>query len=212
MEQRNKKISEELNNGVLEKLANRVKGNVALLWGDPMVGKSLLCLHLSKYFKKPVLLLVDNNYPSEYFSINPSLQIVKIDNFQKLNYWLDKLTQDNEADLVIIDSVTTLASDVVGRSPTFMQGDMSPRVFLVLRYLYDVITRKSAVLKEKGKTVIIIAHSSYDWKANMYKPSIGKLATRNVDLTIRLYIDEEGERRLEIKERKYEGGFEPPKF
>lgn len=203
--------SKEIKIDKLELLAKKIKGKVCLLWGEPYTGKSILSLNISKYFENPVLLLIDTNYPSEYYGINLKLHIIKIDTFQKLLLNLENI-KNKEYDFIIIDSITTLASESVIKSESFIRGELSPRVFLILRYLFDAITRKASALKEVGKTVLLIGHSAFDWKNNTYRPSINKLALRNVDLLIRMYVDENGKRKLEFEERKYNGKFEPPEF
>jgi len=190
-----KKIQEFKNGDKLAELAKKIKGKVVVLYGEPLVGKSVLVHYLSKYFEKPVLFKVDNNYDDEYKSINPNLKYLDTPSFEKLMYYLDKANSfDN--DFIAIDSLTSLAAEVLSK------GSLSPRDYNRLASMYDIVTFKASRLKPK--TIVIVAHEKLvDFRTGEVGPRMNKVSLRNVDIVIRLYKDEQGNRKLKIEaERK----------
>jgi hypothetical protein len=190
-----KKIQEFKNGDKLAELAKRIKGKVVVLYGEPLVGKSVLVHYLSKYFEKPVLFKVDNNYDDEYKSINPNLKYLDTLSFEKLMYYLDKANSfDN--DFIAIDSLTSLAAEVLSK------GSLSPRDYNRLASMYDIVTFKASRLKPK--TIVVVAHEKLvDFRTGEVGPRMNKVSLRNVDIVIRLYKDEQGNRKLKIEaERK----------
>lgn len=187
-----KKVSEyaQEQSDLVEKLANKIKGKVVVLFGEPMIGKSVLVHYLSKYFKKPVLFKIDKNYESEYSQINPNLKYLDTPTFEKLMYYLDK-ANSFENDFIAIDSLTSLASEILSK------GSLSPRDYNRLAMMYDIVTYKASRLKPR--TVVIVAHEKIaDFKTQEVTPRMNKVALRNVDVLVRIYKDEEGNRRVKI--------------
>jgi hypothetical protein len=142
-----KKIQEFKNGDKLAELAKRIKGKVVVLYGEPLIGKSILVHYLSKHFEKPVLFKVDNNYGDEYKSINPNLKYLDTPSFEKLMYYLDKASGfDN--DFIAIDSLTSLAAEVLSK------GSLSPRDYNRLASMYDIVTFKASRLKPKPLSLL----------------------------------------------------------
>ena len=180
---------------LVKQLAERIRGKTVVLFGEPLIGKTTLVHYLSKYYEKPLLLKVDNNYGDEYKSINPNLKYLDTPSFEKLMYYLDKASSfDN--DLIIIDSLTSLASEILSK------GNLSPKDYNRLASMYDIVTFKASRLKPK--TIVIVAHERIvDFKTGEVGPRMNKVALRNVDMLVRLYKDEEGKRHVKIiAERK----------
>jgi len=174
----------------LKALADRIRGKVVVLYGEPLVGKTVLVHLLSKYFESPVLIKVDNNYGDEYKQLNPNLKYLDAPTFERVNYYIDKSKEYNN-DLIIIDSLTSLAAEVLSK------GSLSPRDYNRLASMYDVITFKASRLKPK--TVIIVVHEKIvSFETKETGPRMNRIALRNVDMVIRLYNDENGERVIKI--------------
>jgi len=179
----------------LRELAEKIRGKVIVLYGEPLVGKTVLVHLLSRYFEKPLLLKIDNNYGDEYRELNPKLKYLDSPSFEKVLYYLDK-AKEFDNDFIAIDSLTSLASEILSK------GSLSPRDYNRLASMYDIVTFKASRLKPR--TVLIVAHERIvNFETREVGPRMNKIALRNVDMLIRLYKDQEGNRIISIvAERK----------
>jgi predicted ATP-dependent serine protease len=187
-----KKKQESLFGGIKE----RIKGKVSVLYGDPFVGKSLFALNLSKQFKNSTLLLIDMNYVDEYFSINKELKVIKVSSPKQLEYYLGKEIEVKEDQLLIVDSITSLA-------PFFItETYITPRGANAFSNFVDKVMRHLATLKPT--TSLVITHEKLkSFESKDIVPRINMIALRHADIVMRMWITESGERKIEIvKERK----------
>jgi len=179
----------------IRELAEKIRGKVVVVFGEPLVGKTVLAHLLSRYFEKPLLLKVDNNYGEEYRELNPKLKYLDAPSFEKVLFYLDK-SKEFDNDLIIIDSLTSLASEILSK------GSLSPRDYNRLASMYDIVTFKASRLKPR--TVVIVAHERITtFETKEVGPRMNKVALRNIDMLIRVYKDQEGNRIISIvAERK----------
>jgi predicted ATP-dependent serine protease len=179
----------------LKKIKERIEGKTAMLFGEPLIGKSLFALTLSKLFDKSVLLLIDRNYPQSFFSINTKLEIQQIDNPKQLDFIVKKIPALNNQ-LVIIDSITSL-------STFFLQeAYFSPRAVNAFNNFTDKIIRHLASLTPHTTNLIIAHEKIKDFETGEVAPRVNKIVLRNIDVVLRMFI-ENGKRTIKVwQERK----------
>jgi predicted ATP-dependent serine protease len=179
----------------LKKVKEKIEGKTAMLFGEPMIGKSLFALTLSKLFDKSVLLLIDRNYPQSFFSINTKLEIQQIDNPKQLDFIVKKIPASNNQ-LVIIDSITSL-------STFFLQeAYFSPRAVNAFNNFTDKIIRQLASLTPHTTNLIIAHEKIKDFETGEVAPRVNKIILRNIDIVLRMFI-EDGKRTIKVwQERK----------
>jgi len=181
---------------LFEKLLERIANKVVLLFGEPMVGKTTLAKELAKR-KNTVWIKIDTNYSKEEVqSIAKEVYEVKNPLFMYKIIEALKNRDDLKDSLIVIDSLTTLASE-------FLKGRMgSPRANKELADYYDTVLAEFSKLKEKGVTVLVITHEALK-KWDTIAPRMNLIALRHIDLVLRMYLDEKGERRVKVwRERK----------
>ena len=164
----------------LRKIKERIQGRMVLLFGEPFVGKSLFVLTISKLFQNSTLLLIDRNYPEEFYKINPKLQIKKI-------YYQDNLIDAVEElkelpdQLIAIDSITSLSSMFLTRSLS------SPRAVNEFVNFSDKILRKLSLFPA---TKIIVAHERLkSFETKEVEPRINKVVLRHCDVVMRMFVE-----------------------
>jgi predicted ATP-dependent serine protease len=191
MYQEEKKKQEE----ELKKIKQKIEGKTVMLFGEPMIGKSLFALTLSKLFDKSILLLIDRNYPKEFFAINPKLEVQQIDNPKQMDFIVKKIPPSNNQ-LVIIDSITSL-------STFFLQeAYFSPRAVNAFNNFTDKIIRQLASLTPHTTNLIIAHEKIKDFETGEVAPRVNKIVLRNIDIVLRMFI-EDGKRTIKIwQERK----------
>jgi predicted ATP-dependent serine protease len=168
----------------VKKIRNLILGKTAMLFGEPLVGKSLFALTLSRQFDKSVLLLIDRNYPKEFFSINPKLEVHQINNPKHLDYVIQKIPPENNQ-LIIIDSITSL-------STFFLQeAYFSPRAMNAFNNFSDKIIRQLASLTPHTTNLIIAHERLKSFETNEVAPRVSKIVLRNVDIILRMHVDNE---------------------
>jgi predicted ATP-dependent serine protease len=158
----------------IKKIRNMILGKTVMLFGEPLVGKSLFALTLSKQFDKSVLLLIDRNYPKEFFLVNSKIQVHQINNPKHLDYVVQKIQSENNQ-LVIIDSITSL-------STFFLQeAYFSPRAINAFNNFSDKIIRQLASLTPNTTNLIIAHERLKSFETNEVAPRVSKIVLRNVD-------------------------------
>jgi len=186
-----KKKQESMFSGIKE----RIKGKVAVLYGEPFVGKSVFALNFSKIFKNSTLLLIDRNYIDDYFKINTNLNVLKVNSPKQLEYYLGKEIEVKEDQLIIIDSITSL-------SPFFItESYITPRGANAFSNFVDKVMRHLATLKPT--TSLVITHERLkSFESKDIVPRINMIALRHADIVMRMWVENE-ERKIEVvKERK----------
>ena len=177
-------------------LKNLVQGSVVVLYGKPFSGKSILALMLSRHFANAHLILLDSNYTKDYFKLNDKLRVhyVKLSHnvwevFRQIVEALREVPKDLES-LVIIDSLTTLQSAILGPR-------VSPYENLLYSRLVDSLMLRLRWLKPA--TSIVICHEKLlSFEAQELVPRMNLVVMRHVDKVIHL-TEEGGKRRLEVK-------------
>jgi predicted ATP-dependent serine protease len=168
----------------IKKVRNLILGKTVMLFGEPLVGKSLFALTLSKQFDKSVLLLIDRNYPKEFFSVNSKIQVHQINNPKYLDYVVQKIQPENNQ-LIIIDSITSL-------STFFLQeAYFSPRAINAFNNFSDKIIRQLASLTPHTTNLIIAHERLKSFETNEVVPRVSKIVLRNVDMILRMHVDNE---------------------
>jgi predicted ATP-dependent serine protease len=176
------------------KFKEEIKGKVVLLYGVPLVGKSVFCLTLSKLFEKSILFLIDKNYPAEFFSINPKIQIIEIDEPKQLDMYISKLPSIDDQ-LIIIDSITTLQT-------SFIRKDYwSARIVNEFNMFADKIARQLHYLKPRTTSVMIAHEKLTDWEKKTVGPRVSWIVMRNMDLAYRMY-QEDGVRKIKLTHKR----------
>ena len=180
----------------MEKLAQKIKGKVVLVFGPSMVGKTTLALHLSKYFESPLYFRIDRNIDLEKIKkINENLKVIDVNSYNELLQQLD-YKQLKNYDLVIVDSLTGLNEELEARY-------RPPKLYLELsRMQRQVIFRLSRV--KPFVTSLIITHSRLeDFETRTIGPSINNKVLKHIDLVLQVYKDREGNRIVKLwAERK----------
>jgi len=180
----------------VQELKELIQGDVVVLYGRPFVGKSVLALMLSRHFSNSHLVLVDSNYSKSYFRINDRLKVhyVKLSHnvwevFRQIVEALREVPKDLES-LVIVDSLTTLQSAVLGPR-------VSPYENLLYSRLVDSLMLRLRWLKPA--TSIVICHEKLlSFESQDLVPRMNLVVMRHVDKVIHL-VEEGGKRRLEVK-------------
>jgi len=174
----------------LLKFKETIKGKVVVLFGKAWIGKSLFTLTLSKLFTHVKIFLVDKNYPSDFFKINPNANITEVENPKQLDLMISK---ENSLDdkLIVIDSITTLQTSFIKESY------FSPRAYLEFNNFSDKIARKLAELTPKTTSILIAHEKIKDWQTQEAIPRINWTMLRNTDMLIRMY-QEDGKRKIKI--------------
>jgi len=176
------------------KFKEEIEGKVVLLYGVPLVGKSIFCLTLSKLFEKSVLFLIDKNYPAEFFSINPKIQVIDIDEPKQLDMYISKLPSTNDQ-LVIIDSITTLQT-------SFIRKDYwSARMVNEFNMFADKIARELHRLKPRTTSIMIAHEKLTDWEKKTVGPRVSWIVMRNMDLAYRMY-QEDSTRKISLTHKR----------
>ena len=178
----------------MRKIKQRIEGKTVVLFGEPLAGKSLFALTLSKLFEKSILLLIDKNYPKEFFSVNPQVELQTIENPKQLDFIVKKIPPANNQ-LVIIDSITSL-------STFFLQeAYFSPRALNAFNNFTDKIIRQLASLTPHTTNLIIAHEKIKNFETGEVAPRVNKIVLRNVDIVLRMSI-ENGKRTIKVFEER----------
>ena len=180
----------------LQEIKNLVQGDIVVIFGRPFSGKSVLALMLSRHFSNSHLILIDSNYTKEYFKINPNIRVryIKLGRnvwevFHQIVEALREVPKDLES-LVIIDSLTTLQSSVLGPR-------VSPYENLLYSRLVDSLMLRLRWLKPA--TSVVICHEKLlSFESQDLVPRMNLVVMRHVDKVIHL-VEEGGKRKLEVK-------------
>jgi len=177
-------------NGI-KQFEEKVKGKVAVLFGQYMIGKTLLALQLARNFKNPLILKIDTNYPAEYYEISKAT-IKDIQNQYSIINEIKNIPKST--DLVVIDSITSLQSMIVGEKM------FSPRAYLEYNNLCDWIAKKLGDLKKiQGLTSILIAHERLkDWESKEVVPRVNQIMLRHIDVMFRMVREDNGDRVVKL--------------
>jgi len=175
----------------LKSFKDLIRGRVTILFGAPMVGKTLFAHLLSREFDNPILLKVDNNYKDEYKEINKKLKYIEITSPQQLLFQIKNLMVNVET-LIIIDSLTTSASDIIGE-----RMYTSPRAFNELAQFYDAVFNRLAKFRGLATSLVICHEKLLDFKTGEIGPRLNLVTLRNVDLVLRM-VEEEGKRKIKV--------------
>lgn len=182
-------MSEKAKGGFdFEKLKKALKGKTVVLYGNYGVGKTIFSLLFSKQFKNSVFLVIDKNYYSEYYKINPKAKFIDIHNVWQLRQSIKSLQKSSDT-LVVVDSITTIQSEIVG------EKGFSPRAYNEYNNTCDWITNQLSKLKPEVTSIIIAHERIKDWESQEAIPRFNPIALRNVDVQLRMVM-ERGKRKL----------------
>jgi len=195
----------------VKELVDLLRGETAVLYGQPMVGKTLSTIVLGKFLKqetkKPAFYIwSDANLLGKYgeFLKKVSGGVVEYaKNPRDLDIALRKLKHKIEVaeecpySMIVIDSVTGFQESIMAR-----EGIDSPRTALLLGRLSQLIARELRILAVTYDIpTVMIAHQTAIFNPNAVslgpfagkdrKPTIVTKALRNVTLLIYMYIDPE---------------------
>ena len=180
----------EFNKDQLEKFKETIKGKVVVLYGQAWVGKSLFSLTISNLFTHSKVFLIDRNYPSEFFKINPNASITEIENPKQLDLMISKETSLDDK-LIVIDSITTLQTSFIKESY------FSPRAYLEYNNFSDKIAKRLTELTPKTTSILVAHEKIKDWTTQETVPRINWTMLRNCDMLVRMY-KENDKRKLKI--------------
>jgi len=180
----------EFNKEQLEKFKETIKGKVVVLYGQAWVGKSLFSLTISNLFTHSKVFLIDRNYPSEFFKINPNASITEIENPKQLDLMISKETSLDDK-LIVIDSITTLQTSFIKESY------FSPRAYLEYNNFSDKIAKRLTELTPKTTSILVAHEKIKDWNTQETVPRINWTMLRNCDMLVRMY-KENDKRKLKI--------------
>ncbi len=168
-------------NPYLDKWFEANRGQLVLIYGKPASGKSTFAIEIAKRAEKPRYIAIDQNLEG---MIPENMQAIVPLDYKNLLGLLEKLQdltpEQINADLIVLDSITTLASD-------FYEGAKlsSMRVNLEMRRFYDRVFRMLSKIAKKGITIIVIAHESIKKfqgkEGEIIGPAINEIAIRHVD-------------------------------
>jgi len=193
----------------MEELVKLLQGETAVIYGPPLVGKTLATAVLARYLydttKKPAFLVwSDANLLGEYGDFLKELSKAEVRYATKpreleivLRGLKTQFEKEEPYSMVAIDSMTGFQEAIMER-----EGIDSPRTALLLGRISQVVAR---VLREiaaiHGIITIIVAHQTSilhpespalgPFVGKERKPSIVTKALRNVTLLIYQYIDVE---------------------
>jgi len=193
----------------VEELINLLKGETAVIYGQPMVGKTMITVILARYLnettKKPAFLIwSDANLLGEYGEFLKKLSnatVKYVSRPRDLEITLKQLkhmfesNEEKPYSMVVVDSITGFQEAIMAK-----EGIDSPRTALLLGRLSQMVTR---VLREISALynipTVMIAHQTAIFKPDSpslgaftgknRKPTIVTKALRNVTLLIYQYID-----------------------
>jgi len=184
-------MSEEKKAGFdFEKLKKALKGKVTVLYGNYGVGKTIFSLLFSKNFRNSTFVVIDKNYHSEYYKINPKAKFIDVNGVWQLRQAVKGLHKSEDT-LVVVDSITTIQSELVG------EKGFSPRAYLEYNNTCDWITNQLSKLKPEVTSVIIAHERIKDWESQQAIPRFNPIALRNVDIQLRMVM-ENGKRKLQF--------------
>ena len=194
-------VEKAISENVFNQVKNRIKGKTCILYGEPFVGKSIFSLNLSKYFKNSTLLLIDRNYIEEYFSINPNIKVLKVNSPKQLEYYISKEIEQKEDQIVIVDSITSLA-------PFFIKETYAtPREMKSFSDFVDKVVRSLSNLKPT--TSLIVTHEKIkSFESKEIVPRINMIALRHCDVVLRMWIEDSERKVAVVRERKMPESFD----
>jgi len=190
-------------------LVDLLKGETTVIYGQPMVGKTMATVILGRYLldttgKPAFLIWSDANLLGEYgeFLKEVSKATVKyVDKPRDLEITLRGIKnqfagqEEKPYSMVVIDSITGFQEAIMAR-----EGIDSPRTALLLGRLSQMVTRELREMSALYEIpTIMIAHQTAIFKPDSphlgvfagktRKPTIVTKALRNVTLLIYQYID-----------------------
>jgi len=198
-----------LKDETMRKVKELIQGKVAVLFGRPLVGKTVFALKLAREFLNPILLKIDTNYDSSWAKefVGEKLEIREIRNARQLLKTLDNIPEREDV-LVIIDSITSLADEFLLEGETFF----SPRRNVELTNFYNIVLRKLAKLKDYRITSLIVAHEKImDFVTREVGPRMNIVALRHADIVLHL-VEEEGKRKVKIWKKREMITYDKAKF
>jgi len=185
-----------------KRIAEEIKGKVALFFGPSMAGKTTLALYVSLHYEKPLYLRVDKNLTvEEITNFNKNIDVRDVYSYEGLLSELSDPSKLRTYDLIIVDSITGLNEELEARYKP-------PKLYLELsRMQRQVIFRLNAV--KPVITSIVITHSRLsDFEKKIIEPSLNNRVLKFVDVVY--YIYKEGDKR-KVKlwaKRAIDKGFE----
>jgi len=180
---------------VFEAFKKNFSNKTVLLWGEPLVGKTVFSLLLAKKFGKAVLIKADLNYDiSDAKNIAGEGTIIReIQDIDDLFTIMKQLRNANlNGYLIILDSISTLYDRIMEK-----YRDNRPLAMNKYRDLVGYCITVLSELKKKGNTIVIIAHARTDWKSGNLEARVPRFLMKNVDAEIRMDLSDKG-RKLEV--------------
>jgi len=194
----------------MNELIELLKGETAVLYGQPMVGKTISIAIIAKLLKKETgkpafFIWSDSNLLGEYGDFIKELSGAEtkyVSDDRELSIILKALKNKVEDDefsysMVAVDSITGFQEAIMER-----EGIDSPRVGLLLGRVSQIVAKRfrqiSAIFKIP---TVIIAHQTAVFKPDSpylgpfagksHKPTIVTKALRNTTLLLYQYVDPE---------------------
>ncbi|HDD71533.1 MAG TPA: hypothetical protein ENF99_00920 [Candidatus Aenigmarchaeota archaeon] len=167
----------------LGELKEIIKGKVVVLFGAPLVGKSILVHLISRHFENPILFKIDTNYQNEYKSLNPKLKYISIASPKQLLFYLRKLSVNSET-LLILDSLTTMASDILGE-----RIYTSPKAFNEVAQFYDIVINSLGKFRNIATSIVTTHEKIIDFSTGEIGPRMNLVTLRNADIVLRLSVE-----------------------
>ncbi len=187
-----------------KKWVDENKNKIVVIFGEPLIGKTTFVRKILENKDKVIWFKVDTNYKTS--DLPNKFNIIDVKHYTIL---LSKLSELNNYDMkgrwIVVDSITSLSSDFLSDKL------MSPRKNIELSNFYDVVFRRLSLLKEKGATIIIIAHEAVkSFQPYEIGPKMNVTVLRHIDKVYRVYKKENGARA--IKKWKERVVVNDPKF
>lgn len=192
----------------MKELIDLLKGETAVLYGQPMVGKSIsmavIANLLKKETQKPAFFIwSDSNLLGDYGEFIKQVsgaETVYLDDDRKLGSVLRNLKNKKENEefpysMVVLDSITGFQESIMER-----EGVDSPRVGLLLGRVSQIVSKRFREISAKyGVPAVIIAHQTAVFQPDSpalgpftgkkHKPTIVTKALRNTTLLLYQYIN-----------------------
>lgn len=192
----------------MKELIELLKGETAVLYGQPMVGKTISIAIIAKLLKKETgkpafFIWSDSNLLGEYGDFIKELSGAEtkyVSDDRMLGAMLRALRNKKENEgfqysMVVIDSVTGFQESIMER-----EGVDSPRVGLLLGRVSQIVAKRfREISAEYDVPTVMIAHQTAVFKPDSpylgpfagksHKPTIVTKALRNTTLLLYQYVD-----------------------
>ena len=181
----------------LSRLYNHFLGKNVLLIGQPWIGKTMLAHQLAIFFPRTYYFRIEKNFTPKDYPNHRRIKYYNIDNPDQLIENLQSLNQNGCSNgFIVLDSITIAELMFLKGNNNGTRYKVTNECKKMIRTFYELVLHECSLLKEKGNTILNIAHE-ITLATGKFTAKANNLLLRQVEMIVRMY-GENGKRKIKV--------------